>query len=334
VKIRASAPGKVVVLGEYAVLSGAQALVLAVDYRAWAEIEPSSNGRCRLETRFPDPATVEVPAGAATGVALVDAVMHESACAPRWPWRATLDSSAFYARTSAGRGVKMGLGSSAAALVAWTAAWCRAAGADVPDLAELVRLHRRFQGGAGSGIDVAASCCGGATRYGLDDEFVPRFGSVRLPNSVGFAGIFAGSAASTPDLVSRYHRWVVGQPTASAVLLRRLGDIAQQGCLAAASQDGEAFLRAIDDYGRGLEALGEAMGAPIVTAEHREIETLARRVGVAYKVSGAGGGDLGLAAAVDVDRLRDFVAEAEQAGFRSVPLAIAEHGVVVEEPSE
>ena len=47
----ARAPGKLVALGEYAVLDGAPAVVLALDRYVEAAIEPSADGLCRLTTR-------------------------------------------------------------------------------------------------------------------------------------------------------------------------------------------------------------------------------------------------------------------------------------------
>ena len=46
-----SAPGKLVILGEYAVLANAPALVMAVDRRCRAEIRPSGNALCFLESK-------------------------------------------------------------------------------------------------------------------------------------------------------------------------------------------------------------------------------------------------------------------------------------------
>ena len=49
--LSARAPGKLVALGEYAVLDGAPAVVLALDRYAEVSIEPSDDGACRLVTR-------------------------------------------------------------------------------------------------------------------------------------------------------------------------------------------------------------------------------------------------------------------------------------------
>ena len=48
--VAASAPGKLILIGEYAVLFGAPAAVMAVNRRASVRIEPSQDDRCRVES--------------------------------------------------------------------------------------------------------------------------------------------------------------------------------------------------------------------------------------------------------------------------------------------
>jgi phosphomevalonate kinase len=331
VRIVARAPGKLVALGEYAVLDGAPALVLAVDRYCDAAIGPSGDDRCRLVTRMPNPHTHVFGVGAAAGVALVDLVSRDQA-APAW--NGVLDSQAFFSGA-----VKLGLGSSAAALCAWTGAWeayGRRSGARQSGhtLETLIELHRRFQGGSGSGLDVAASLIGGAIDFRLGDGSVPHIGSVRLPNSVGFAGIFAGRSASTPVLLARYRAFRADSPARAAQVQHSLQSIAEAGCAAAAEDDADAFMQAITDYGLGLQDLGVAIGADIVTAEHRRIGALAKRYGVAYKVSGAGGGDLGIAFAVDLQALDAFKKSVSSHEFSVVDFRLAGRGLVVEEHME
>jgi phosphomevalonate kinase len=326
VRIQARAPGKLVALGEYAVLEGAPALVLAIDRYAVATLEPSRDGACHLRTRMAEQRDHSFPLGVSSGVGLVDTVTAQAPAGGAWS--AVLDSSAFFVGAT-----KLGLGSSAAALCAWAGAWGRyaAPGAFDPDtsLAALVGLHRAFQGGRGSGIDVAASLSGGAVEFRLDAAGMPRVGSVRLPNSVGFAGIFAGRSASTPELIAHFRGFQAARPAEAAKWVRRLSATAEAGCAAARGGAADAFVEAIADYGRGLARLGEAIGADIVTAEHRQIGEHARRYGVAYKVSGAGGGDLGLACALDRGALEAFKAAVREQGFRVIELGLAEHGLRV-----
>ena len=328
----ARAPGKLVVLGEYAVLDGAPALVLAVDRHAVATLEPSRDGECRLRTLAPEPNERRFAPGEPSGAALVDRVIGDARAVPAW--RGSLDSTELYSGAT-----KLGLGSSAAALCAWAGAWtayANAAGTTLaaPTLDGLVALHRAFQGGRGSGIDVAASFAGGVVEFRLGPLGVPRIGSVRLPNSVGFAGIFAGRSASTPEFGARYRAWKAARPAEAEAMFRRLSAAAEAGCAAARGEAAGAFVEAIADYGLGLRDLGVAIGADIVTAEHRQIGEHARRYGVAYKVSGAGGGDVGLACALDRDALASFAAAVREQGFRVIELGVAERGLTVNEVAD
>jgi phosphomevalonate kinase len=158
---------------------------------------------------------------------------------------------------------------------------------------------------------------------------LPQIGSVRLPNSVGFAGIFAGRSASTPDLVARYQAWRRDRPQEATALMRRLTVQAEAGCAALGGDDAAGWLEAFAAYGQGLDELGAAIGVEIVTAEHREIGVEAQRHGVAYKVSGAGGGDLGVACAADAEALRAFRKSVADRGFRVINVSLAEHGLQV-----
>ena len=70
----AEAPGKLVILGEYAVLTGAPALVLAVDRYCRAEIAPSEDEFCHLCISAPDPKEISFSPGSVSGVDIIDLV--------------------------------------------------------------------------------------------------------------------------------------------------------------------------------------------------------------------------------------------------------------------
>jgi phosphomevalonate kinase len=332
VRIRARAPGKVVVLGEYAVLAGAPALVLAIDRPVRVELEPSRDPQCHVATWAPQHEQRAFVPPAPSGTALVDLVLaRDSAAAAVPPWSAVLDSRALFAG-----GHKLGIGSSAAALCAWTAAhecYRQRYGWPGPPsgLEALVALHRAFQSGRGSGLDVAASLTGGLIRYELGPGAAPRVSSVELPIGVGFAGIFAGNSASTADFVGRFEAWRRTKARSAARQIERLGTLASEGLVAAQASRLSGLLDAVAEYGRQLEGLGKAIGIEIVTPEHREIARAARQHGVTYKVSGAGGGDLGLALAADPAAMEAFQSAVVAKGYRVVDLIPDQQGLVVEE---
>jgi phosphomevalonate kinase len=330
--VTASAPGKLVLLGEYAVLDGASAMVMAVDRRCRARIAQADGPDCRLETRMPTAGAQRFAPGAPSRVTLVDLIRERLGCEPRWrSWSASLDSGPFFAG-----GRKLGLGSSAAALVAFSAAWTRVAAQprQALELAELISLHRHFQGGAGSGLDIAAAFSGGTIAFRLDQNGMHQIGSVRLPNSVGFAGIFAGRSASTTDLVGLYQRFRAAEPASASALYRAMSEIATDGLAAAAAGDGAALVAAVGDYGCRLNALGAAMRIELMTPAHREIRAIATGFGLSYKMSGAGGGDMGLACGLDAEALGAFITAVGEAGFPAFRLQPASQGLLVEEQTE
>ncbi len=328
--VRAKAPGKLILLGEYVVLAGGPALVMAVDRYCLAEIHPSDDGICHLHTLADRSADHDFRLAEISDVGVVDAV------AQRWPienagaWRGRLDSSQLFAT-----GRKLGLGSSAAALVAWAGAWSaywreRGESAVEPTVEDLVTLHRQMQAGAGSGLDVAASLHGGVQEYRLVADDRPAAVSVTLPNSVRFVGVSTPRAASTPNLIARFEAWREQEPAAAAMQLDRMRQVAELGVALARASDAEQFFAVVRQYGLELDALGAAIGVDIVTPEHAAIAAVAARTGVTYKVSGAGGGDIGLGLATDDGALEAFSA-AVPAGCEVLRLAIDEAGLVTEE---
>ena len=156
--VHASAPGKAVLSGEYAVLHGAPAICMAVNNRAIVTItrveEPwhsvSAPGYSSGEGRFVSNGSAPEWLQGEDDYPLVDVAWRALAPDSDVGLAIELDTRAFFDDKS---GAKLGLGSSAALTVALTAALMQSTA--VCD--EALRIHREFQAGAGSGVDVAAS---------------------------------------------------------------------------------------------------------------------------------------------------------------------------------
>jgi len=130
--------------------------------------------------------------------------------------------------------------------------------------------------------------------------------------------------------VAAFDDWMTSRPGEAREQLQVLERLAADGCAAAGENDAEAFLAAVAAYGSRLEILGNSIGAAIVTREHREVAVNAEQCGVVYKVSGAGGGDLGIAFSADRDALTAFK-ESVRDRYRVVDFDLDESGLSIEE---
>ena len=328
VRAVASAPGKLVILGEYAVLANAPALVMAVDRRCRAEIRSSGNAVCRLKSSAEAERQVIFRSRARSGLALVDRITEAFPIAEGEAWRGFLDSSGLYRE-----GRKLGLGSSAAALTAWCGAWLAWTGQGIAEasaavLRRFIEEHTAYQGGAGSGLDIAASLHGGVIRFQHDEETGPRVESVKLPDGVDFVSVFVRSSASTRKHLAQFRARSAESPASASFWMDSLDRLSESGIQCAAVGDADGFLDAIRDYAGGLQALGEWMEAEIFTPGHLYLMNLAERFGVAYKVSGAGGGDMGLAFSTDPEALARF-GKAAGERYDTIDLAIDPQGLDV-----
>jgi phosphomevalonate kinase len=313
VNVEASAPGKLILIGEYAVLFGAPAVVMAVDRRAKVTFESSpsaawtvgSPGLTQAVGRFEfgegGAVCWQDPGHGENEFRLVDRLVNglsageRAQLAKESPAAMTLDTRSFFA-TLAGRRRKLGLGSSAAlstALVSGLRLLQKGRACDASDLPSLVELHRGLQYGRGSGVDVAASLLGGALRYQLGDAG-PTASAIELPKDLVVRCVWTGRAASTSNFLEALDRAKRRDPAAVAGVLDRLGGLSEIGADALANADSSRFLEAVDDFTPALEALGRVIDMPILSDDHRRVWEVASELGVAYKPSGAGGGDFGL----------------------------------------
>lgn len=327
-----TAPGKLFLLGEYAVLHGAPALLMAVDRRASVTAAASSGWRLTARELgigvLPLDESGALPADldAVTRgrLALFDAVRREVAVHLGEPDAAldiVIDTAPFLQD-----GHKLGLGSSAAVAAAVTAALARVRGAELtPD--ELFALadsaHRVVQGGSGSGGDVAASIYGGRILYSRGEPPV----RVGWPEGLELFAVVTGTGSSTVGLVAHVADYGLRDPEGHRRDLDALAGLAATARVVLG--DADAFLALADDYFRALETLDRHSDAGIVTDRHRELRALAAASGAVFKTTGAGGGDLGLVFAKleSTDELQSAFAHA---GAAVIPVPTSLDGVRIE----
>lgn len=291
----ASAPGKLVLSGAYVVLDGAPAVVTAVDRRAVADA-----------SRRADFVSPEL--------------------------RAAFGDSAPFVDSSALRqdDRKLGLGSSAATLVAALGARALAMGqalsaARLEQLGqEALAAHRSAQGG-GSGIDVMASTHGGTLICRVEPGGQLVHAPARLPEQLEIEVWSCPESASTASMLGPVRELRRNDPAR----YRSLTEPAHQGAIAVeqALREGDAAgaLVGFEAQARAMVALGTATGVPIFPAYLRELRQLQAPDAVVAQ-SGAGGGDVALHVSLGPSGAA-WRAEAERRGLRWLGLGLQAPGL-------
>jgi phosphomevalonate kinase len=273
------APGKIFLVGEYAVLDGGVAVLAAVSRYAVAQYVPGT-----------EPQSAVVDQAVQGSLA---AIGEASAALPAGS--VMVDTDAF----CQGR-FKVGLGSSAATAVATVGAVFESAGLSVEGMQHQVfatadAAHRAAQGGVGSGADVAAAVYGGFIKFVRPAEGSPVIEPVVVPAGLHLVVFWTGESADTRELVESVRAYARMAPSSYRMLMGALRTTGERfvGELGAGRATGAVV--AAGRYGRQLAELGKAAGVKIVTEAFERAAALARELGGDAKPSGAGGGDVGVA---------------------------------------
>lgn len=300
----ASAPGKLVLSGEYAVLDGAPAVCMAIDRRARAVLadidgdisQVTASGYTDQVGRFTlaDDGIRWHDGQAVFGI--VDSVWRAADALPIGAQVIDLDTSEFLDSQSR---QKIGIGSSAALTVALCAA--TKASVDVAKiLAMAQRAHADLQGGAGSGADIACSLYGGLIDYRIEGASVT---ALDWPEGLSYRLIWTGIAASTKEKLSKLD---AGISKPSRV---RLVSASESMASAWRSANAGQIIRDYRDYIECLRQFSIDHDLGIFDAGHDELWRLASEAHLTYKPCGAGGGDVGIVMGSDDAALDTFTSK-------------------------
>ena len=286
----ASAPGKVYLFGEHAVVYGEPAVPCAIERRATVTVEPREDGRLRVQAQdlSLEGFTVEYD-GSTTGTPEVDvtedlveaAMGYVEGAIDQARDAADAPEAGFDVQIESEIPLGAGLGSSAAVVVATIDAATRALGVDLdPETIadRAYQVEHAVQDGQASRADTFCSAMGGAVL--VEGEDCRRIEAPDLPFVVGYDG----GAGDTGALVSGVRSLRETYPFA-ANTVASIGDLVEQGIDALESED-VAELGRLMDFNHGLLA---ALGV-----SSRSLDAMvwaARDAGAAgAKLTGAGGG--------------------------------------------
>jgi len=343
-----SAPGKLILIGEYAVLEEAPSLVMAVNRTAnvtvtstdstllvsaaGLKIEKVSfeffNGHFRWlsgsekdhhELRFFKAAVLEA-------LNSIDASSFSG-------YHFELDTSEFF--SSHVSGLKFGFGSSAALTYAIVAAVIKTLAPDSNQSPERLlplasSAHYQAQKKLGSGIDVAAAAYGGLIEYQLPENRNPAASSIKRinwPDNLHLCCVFSGKSVSTRKLVTAVYELQENNPDVFSTHMQQMITHSRNAIEALGNGNTDRFVELSDTYGLSMQQLGKSAGVSIMSAEHLQLKELANQCGAAYKPSGAGGGDIGIALSSSEKIIQQTASRFREEGFLVIDLAPYYHEI-------
>lgn len=322
---RASAPGKVVLSGEYAVLDGAPAIVMAVNRRARVTITDSPDeyssvtapGYTDVVGRFTSVGRNADWLQGENAYALLDAAWRSLAPASSQSLSFRLDTRRF----TDSSGTKAGLGSSAALTVAVVAATCKHLRLPGDAGAAAHEAHRKLQGGKGSGVDVACSLSGGLIEYRMHSR---QAATLAFPLGLYWALLWSGVASSTAEKIEKLAG--AGTTPSRQALIRASEGMAE----AWRSGDAGAILGHYSSYCDALQQFSVDHALGIFDAGHEAVAAAAAQEGLVYKPCGAGGGDIGIVMGDEAGKVNAFASDAARFGFSVLDARLDPDGVVTD----
>ena len=307
-----SAPGKLMIAGEYAVLEGAEAIVTAVGRRAYARLSPGPQPQTSPEA-LAARAAAERRLGPVAGAITVDVGELQL------------------------EGRKLGLGSSAAAAAAAAGAVFAAHGHDVKAQATREQVlacaldGHRAVAPHGSGADVAAAVLGGFIRFRKLGEGVETH-ALRWPDALELVVVWHGTPVRTSDMIKHLRALAARDAELYRARMRALAEQSDQLISAVMAAELETIVDCFHAFGSAMDALGEAAGMRVVTDTCKQLRNLARDHGGAAKPSGAGGGDVTIAVFSSSSGANAFRARCATEGFEVLSLELGANGERDEEP--
>ncbi|MCJ7590224.1 MAG: hypothetical protein MUO51_02610 [Woeseiaceae bacterium] len=325
-EVLASAPGKVVLSGEYAVLDGAPAIAMAVNRRARVTLtsiagdisEVKAPGYTDDVGRFQNTDGGILWRNGQEYFRIVDSVWRAADVVQNGAKTLNLDTSEFI---DACCRRKIGIGSSAALTVALCAAVRQTEDAAATmEMAQ--RAHADLQGGVGSGVDVACSLSGGLIEYRMAGSAVAR---LDWPDRLLYRLIWTGVTASTKD---RLQKLDAGISRPSRV---RLAGASEDMAMAWTSGDARSLLDEYKGYCEHLYQFSIDHHLGIFDAGHNELWRAASAENLVYKPCGAGGGDIGILLGTDEAVLAAFAGKLA-ANYTILDCKLSSVGVTMNAP--
>ncbi len=246
---------------------------------------------------------------------------------------------------------KVGFGSSAAVVVATIAAILdfhehKATKEEIYKLSTIA--HYFAQGKVGSAFDVAASTYGGLFVYSrFDPDWLTRnvesgekltsivkekwsslvIEELNIPENFSLLVAWTKESASTTNMIKQMNEFKKNNPDKYNELFSDIAGCAKNVIEAWKNNDFELVTIELQNNKEKLSELTAITGIPIETPELKMLAEKAAECGAAGKLSGAGGGDCGIAVCFDKDTANSVVEKWKEVGLYPLDVTIDKEGV-------
>lgn len=334
-----SAPGKLFIAGEWAILEVSNPGIIAtIDKRAFVDIEKSPDKKIHITAKDFKISNLKATFDGEKlkferklnkkekeklsflEKAIEVALLYQR----KWkPFKIKTSSREMSIKLN--RRAEIGLGSSAAIVVATVAAILRFHKINIQkNKNKIYKLstiaHYFAQGKVGSAFDIAASTFGGLFVYKrfnpnwLKDQLkedktireIVRlrwpgfyFENLKVPRNFHLIIGWVKKAASTPAMVKKFYRWKEKNKRECQIIFKKIATLVKKLIRAWKMQDRKEIVKLIRENEEYLRELGKKSKINIETNKLRKLSEIAKECGAAGKLSGAGGGDCGIAITFD-----------------------------------
>ena len=233
--------------------------------------------------------------------------------------RFTIDTTDFYLQRR-----KIGIGSSSAISSALIKAINKYF--DIKQTHEMIidsalNLHNSKQDSLGSGLDVIASSLdSGLIECDVKKARQGKWTMLEWPSDLLIKGVITSDESNTKEMIEKYLKGHAKNKEFFLALKIDADQILKELSLSWKSKDSESILALMEQYNILMQQLDEEYHLGIYTEEHKALSNITTKLGLLYKPSGAGGGDLGLILTDNEMKLEQLIAELKDNDFQTLDL--------------
>ncbi|MFH0890317.1 MAG: phosphomevalonate kinase [Candidatus Aenigmatarchaeota archaeon] len=365
--LKLNAPGKLMIAGEWSVLEGNTCIVSAINKRVFVEISECkeisvslddfnirkikavyNNEKVSWKNTNEEQTKNLIFTKSAIETALLYLENYKPFKLRSWGEESQIKID--------GKNKKIGFGSSAAAVVAIIAAILEfnsiKTDKNKENIYKLAAIAHYFaQGKIGSAFDVAASTYGGIIAYNRFDSMwlLKQFESkksvrdivamkwpglkiekLNIPNDIIIMVGWTKESASTSTMIKQMQDFKKFDPEKYNSIYGSIGKLVENLINAWKKQDRKKIFELVNENENLLKELGAESGVNIETKELKMLSEIANNAGAAGKLSGAGGGDCGIAICFDNKTADNIKSGWEKSGLYVIDALIDKNGVAVE----